>query len=244
MIHFNIIHLQEVNSTNAYLKELSKKEPVEEGTAIMADFQTAGKGRGNNSWFAGSGLNVLMSVLLRPSLKSSNHFMLNEMISLAVKDVLHSYNMHANIKWPNDIFVSNRKIAGILIENVLIGDEIVESVIGLGLNVNQQRFPVELTNPVSMAQVLDRSIALPELKKRVFDFIGVRYESLKKGEFGLMHSEYVSHLYKKGEKVYFTSGGEKKEGMLFNIFQGGELIIMHSNGTLQSYLFDDAQDLT
>jgi BirA family biotin operon repressor/biotin-[acetyl-CoA-carboxylase] ligase len=243
MIHNHIIHLQEVSSTNNYLKELSKEKELEEGTVILADYQTAGRGRGTNTWLADSGKSITMSVYIRPLLKAGHHFMLNEMLSVALVDVLASQGIYAMIKWPNDIYIADRKVAGLLIENVLHGDTISGSVLGIGLNVNQQKFPKELTNPVSMAQVLERSLVLPELTETILACITRRYEILKTGNMNQLHTEYSAHLYKRGEWISFDSKEQKVEGILFNVFQSGELCVRLNNGALQSYLYDEVQNL-
>jgi BirA family transcriptional regulator, biotin operon repressor / biotin---[acetyl-CoA-carboxylase] ligase len=243
MLHYKIIHLQEVNSTNTYLKEYLRTDKAEEGTVILADQQSKGRGRGQNSWFSEEGMSLTMSILIRPSLKSNHHFMLNEFLSLAMVDVLAAYGIFSKVKWPNDIYIADKKIAGLLIENVIIGDVISESVLGIGLNVNQQRFPADLQNPVSMAQVMQRSAVLSEVRDKMLDCIARRYETLRTGNFNALHSEYSAHLYKRGEAISFTTAGQQMEGTLFNVFQSGELYVRLSNGKLQSYLFDTIRDL-
>jgi BirA family biotin operon repressor/biotin-[acetyl-CoA-carboxylase] ligase len=241
MIRYNSIHLQQVDSTNSYLKELAGKENVDEGTVILADFQTAGKGRGQNIWLAEAGLNLTMSVLIRPSLKAGDHFMLNEILSLAAVEMLYGYGIEVKIKWPNDIYVENKKIAGILIENVLMGDEIVTSVLGIGVNVNQLQFPETLPNPVSIAKISGKSVGLSEVKEKLLMSLSTRYTALKRGNYISLHTEYCSFLYKKGETIRYKTGEKISEAILYSVAQTGELIIQQNDGRLESYLYDDVQ---
>ena len=136
----NIIHLKEVHSTNRYTAEmLSNSVPIADGSVIMADFQTAGKGQLAAIWESMPKENLLLSVYYRPHfLKIADQFMLSIAISLAICDFLKKYIENVTIKWPNDIYVGDQKIAGILIENSVQQDVIKNSIIGIGLNINQK----------------------------------------------------------------------------------------------------------
>jgi BirA family biotin operon repressor/biotin-[acetyl-CoA-carboxylase] ligase len=240
-IHYHIIHLQELNSTNTYLKELAKERTIEEGTVIMADFQSGGKGRGNNVWVSEAGLNLTVSIFLRPMLKAVQHFMLNEIASLAVIDMLRQYGIRAEIKWPNDIYVGNRKIAGILIENVLAADKIETSVIGIGLNVNQLAFPEFLPNPVSMAQILDEQVTLKTAGDSLLQYVNKRYSMLTKGNLDLLHHTFTEHLYKKGSRIEYKVADSLHEGILHDVAPNGELIIKQDNGSFAQFQYAEVQ---
>jgi BirA family transcriptional regulator, biotin operon repressor / biotin---[acetyl-CoA-carboxylase] ligase len=241
MILFNIVHLQEVNSTNNYLKEISRKGNVVEGTVIMADFQSAGRGRGNNIWLSEANHNITMSVLIRPSIKAPHQFVLNEMLSLSVIDLLDDLHISASIKWPNDIYCQDKKIAGFLIENVVMGDRIVESILGIGLNVNQLHFSESLPNPVSIARVLGRTLVLSELAEKLLSFLGIRYDSLQKESYSALHAAYCSRVYKKGQPIGYVSAGKKQEGILTDVAPDGELIIRKPDGHTEGFLFGEIQ---
>lgn len=241
MLSYNFIHLQQVGSTNTYLRELIRNVRVREGTVILADHQTSGKGQGNNSWLSEAGLNLTMSILLRPSLDVSKYFFLNEFISLALVDTLKIYGIDATIKWPNDIYVTDKKIAGILIENVLVADKIVVSVTGIGVNINQVTFSENLPNPVSLAQLIGKSVVLTEVMNHLLKFYKQRYSELRDDEFTKMHSEYNALLFKKGEPIRYTSDSEIFEGILTEVNEEGELLIKSADGSNRSFQFGEIE---
>ncbi len=241
MITYNVIHLQQVNSTNTYLKELSRDTRIKEGTVILSDWQTEGKGRGDNTWLSEAGLNLTLSILLRPSLDANRHFFLNEFISIALVDVLKEYDISATIKWPNDVYIGDKKIAGILIENVLIADKIVTSIPGIGLNVNQLVFPPGLVNPISLSQLLNRTIDLAEVREKLLRSIREQYSCLSACEYKPMHEEYNSLLYRRGENIRYKVGGKISSGVLTEVNEEGELIIRTENNRYVNFLFGEAQ---
>ena len=158
---FRIIHIEETDSTNRWLKENG------EGTmVVVADYQTAGKGCGTNSWESERGKNLTFSMLIHPTdIPASQQFRITEVVSVALCEVLERYLLTVpelaeglSIKWPNDIYRGDKKICGVLIENRLQGNVIVDSIIGIGLNVNQTEFVSDAPNPVSLRQLLGREI--------------------------------------------------------------------------------------
>jgi BirA family transcriptional regulator, biotin operon repressor / biotin---[acetyl-CoA-carboxylase] ligase len=241
MISFNFIRLQEVSSTNTYLKEIASDARVSEGTVIMADYQTAGKGQGGNKWFSEAGLNLTISILLRPSMDINRCFFLNEFISIALTDMLKIYGISASIKWPNDIYIGDKKVAGILIENVVVADKILLSVTGIGINVNQVTFSEDLPNPVSLAQLLGKSVDLTEVMNHLLKFYKQRYSELKDDEFTKMHSEYNALLFKKGEPIRYSSGSEIFGGILTEVNEEGELLIKSADDSNTSFQFGEIQ---
>ena len=136
-----LIHISETNSTNNYLQSLCSKQKVEELTVVVADFQTSGRGQRGNSWESDSGKNLLFSIVIFPEfLEARRQFLISQIISLAIKEELDTYTTDISIKWPNDIYWHDKKIAGILIENVLSGSTFSRAIIGMGLNINQKNF--------------------------------------------------------------------------------------------------------
>lgn len=138
----DIIKLDAIDSTNDFLKKLSKHSDVENFTMVLANSQTNGKGQRGATWFSESGKNVIMSVLLKNlSITNKQLFDLNVMISISILNVLIEYKIpKLSIKWPNDIMSDNKKIGGILIENTIKTDNSIISIVGIGLNVNQTNF--------------------------------------------------------------------------------------------------------
>ncbi len=153
MIH---IALDEVSSTNTWLAQ--HVADLSHLTMVTAAQQTAGRGQRGNSWESEPGANITFSLLIRPEgVPARNQFSISEATALAITDLLALYGVKATVKWPNDIYVGDRKICGILIEHAIMGTSIMHSIIGAGLNVNQTRFVSDAPNPVSLLQLITPS---------------------------------------------------------------------------------------
>ena len=194
----NIIHIETVDSTNNYLKRLADNEVLENGTIIATKNQTAGKGQRGNSWESEAGKNITCSMLLYPTfLQVQRFFLLSEVVSLGVKETLDAYTKGITIKWPNDIYHKERKIAGILIENEFMGNEFSMSVAGIGININQEHFRSDAPNPVSLKQITGKSYdteaILEELSKNIFK----KYVHLMDGFSESIIRQYHESLYRK-----------------------------------------------
>ena len=160
-----IIRLVETDSTNNYLREQSAKARLPEGSLVIADFQTAGKGQVGNSWESEAGKNLMFSILLYPdSLPANRQFLISQIASLSVKETLEGYTDSVKVKWPNDIYWKDRKICGMLIENDLSGQHLYCSVIGIGLNINQEIFRSDAPNPVSLTQITGKAYDREEIR--------------------------------------------------------------------------------
>ena len=149
------IHLNETHSTNSYLRELIMREKEQpEGTVVITDYQTAGRGQKGNSWESERGKNLTFSILLHPNhIPPGKQFILSQLISIAIVGVLKKYDRHFTIKWPNDIYWKEKKIAGMLIEVDLTGSSLSNAIIGIGININQRHFKSDAPNPVSLTQI-------------------------------------------------------------------------------------------
>ena len=137
-----IVYLPETDSTNSEIRRRLVECPdMRGGTVVAADFQTAGRGQKGNSWESQSGKNLLFSILLRPRRMAAAHsFILSQLVSLSIVEVLGRYIPDVSIKWPNDIYYRDRKLVGILIENDMQGVDVALSIVGIGVNVNQIHF--------------------------------------------------------------------------------------------------------
>ncbi len=182
----SIIWLETADSTN---KELRRRlEGLDNLSVIAAREQTAGRGQGSHSWFSRPGSGLTFSLLLRfpadsgHSLKAGELLLITELTTLALRDYLLTRGIEARIKWPNDIWVGERKICGILIENILDGEMIGTSIVGIGLNVNETCWPEELPNPVSMKQLTGREYNLHDELEALCAHIALRYALLASPE--------------------------------------------------------------
>lgn len=221
-----VVRLDETSSTNTEMKLLQHKSPLPEGSVVMTEFQTAGRGQLGNTWYSGKGKNLLLSFLLYPhNVKARDQFIISRVVSLALKGVLNRYLQGVTIKWPNDIYWKNKKIAGILIENSLVGQHIDYTIVGIGLNVNESEFPSELPNPVSMRQIagsdLDRELLLKELHDELFNL----YQRLKRAEIATIEQEYMRHLYRKEGVHWFADKDGRFKATIKNVLASGHLVL-------------------
>jgi len=229
----NLITLKEVDSTNTFLKNaLSKSTPLFDGTVIMADRQLAGRGQSGNSWLSEAGKNLTFSILLNPIfLAIDRQFDLNIAISLALNDFLNRYTSGGSfIKWPNDCYIGNKKIGGILIENIVHGNTIKHAIIGIGLNVNQENFPASLSNVTSLKQALHQDYNLVHLLGEICSTIEARYLQLKAGNADKLRDEYLSQLYLKDEWALFKFDKQIQSGKIRGITAIGQLILETTEG--------------
>ena len=198
----NIIHLKECSSTNDYLISLNKKSNCKEGTIVGTDFQSKGRGQRTNLWFSEKKSNLTFSIIIEPFLPISYQFYLNIISSLSIYNVLKSIlGEDIKIKWPNDIFYQDKKIAGILVENIVKNKKIQKSIIGIGLNVNQKKFPI--SEAISIANI----ISVKYKRKKLFNFILIEleknYNFLKNKNFETLLGSYSLGLYKLNENISF-----------------------------------------
>ncbi|PST85038.1 biotin--[acetyl-CoA-carboxylase] ligase [Pedobacter yulinensis] len=223
----NRIHLKEVDSTSNFLKaSLSNSEPLPEGTVIMAERQFAGRGQQESAWHAEPGKNLTASFYLRPSfLEPAQQFYLNMAISLAVAETVSACLSEAvEIKWPNDIYVQGRKLGGILIENTVSGNVLRSSVIGIGLNINQEEFPEPLQDrAVSLRNILHRDVDLVHLLNQLCSFIEKRYLQLRAGDKKGLHEAYEQKLFGRGSERLYRQNGEEFSARVLGVSEQGRL---------------------
>lgn len=163
-----IVQLDSVGSTSSWLASMGDEAP--HGLAVMAREQTAGRGQRGNSWEAEPGMNITLSLMLRPQgLHPGRQFVISQAVSLAIVDLLDTLvpGRKVSIKWPNDIYIDDRKVCGILIENSITGLSITRCIVGIGLNVNQLRFLSDAPNPVSVAQLTGEAYDVGALAERM-----------------------------------------------------------------------------
>ena len=221
----NLVFVPDCPSTNTLALEISQQSPVKEGTVVITDEQTAGKGQRGNTWEAEPRQNLTFSVILKPTFLAVNkQFYLNIVICLALKDYLRQKTSGTvHIKWPNDILVHEKKISGVLIENQLQGAVISNSIVGIGLNMNQKKFVSETATSVSIVtgeeQILSDELVL------ILSHIEARYLRLRAGEHNALMMEYLASLYRRHEKHEFTSDGKVFLGEILDLDEWGKLRI-------------------
>lgn len=238
----NHISLEEVDSTNNYLKSLKSSQTLEEFTYVTALFQNAGKGQRGNTWESQKGQNLMLSVLLRPrTLPLSHHFILSEVVSLALLKTLQAYNSEFSIKWPNDIYWKDSKIAGILIENDIEGSSIHESIIGIGLNVNQERFLSDAPNPISLCQILNQKTDPHLLLEQFHKYLLCENKKMLQGDFESISQEYQKSLYRLGDYYRFVDKNGEFKAKIQSVAHDGTLSLIDQDGLLRKYLFKEVK---
>jgi birA, biotin-[acetyl-CoA-carboxylase] ligase region len=239
---FNIIRLRETVSTNNYLRELlvSSREQLSEGMVVSADYQTKGRGQVGNVWESEDGKNLLFSMLLFPSsIEANQQFVLSKMVSLAVAGVLKEEIDDVFIKWPNDIYWRNKKIVGILIENDLCGSNIQYSVIGIGLNVNQESFVSNAPNPVSLRQITGKTYDREDLLKRIVKRIYMLYIQLLREELNCFDEDYKNALYRHDGMYEYRANDENFKASIVDILPSGHLVLQTETGTQRTFAFKE-----
>lgn len=239
------IILERVASTNDYLKaNLSKSKPFPEGTVIMAVDQYAGRGQVGTQWRSPPGENLTASILLYPDfIHPSQQFTLNIVICLAIQEVLSTIlNEKVQIKWPNDIFVNNKKLGGILIENILQGNLWKYAIIGIGLNVNQTDFPSEMSKAGSIIKLLHQTYSIEKLLSEICTSIDHHYFQLRSGNFIEQKRLYCKHLFGINEIRNFNIDGIIVEGKIVDVDDNGRLAI-DFNGHLAKFGFKEIEYL-
>jgi len=238
----NIIRVEMVNSTNSYLKELARNRILDEGTVVVARNQTAGKGQRGNSWESEPGKNITCSILLYPSfLPIQRFFLFSEAIGLGIKETLDAYTDGITVKWANDIYYQEKKIAGILIENELTGNAYTSSVVGIGLNINQERFFSAAPNPVSLKQITGKDWDTETLLKEMIGNILYRYEQLKAGNTETIARMYHDSLYRKTGFHRFEDEAGIFSARIDRVSDAGLLYLITETNEERNYAFKNVR---
>ena len=234
----NKIELLTVDSTNNFAANLIKETNVLDGTVIMAEHQTNGKGQSGNSWFSQPKLNLTCSYILRPTfLKIEDQFYLSMVISLAVTRTLSELGIKSVIKWPNDILVESKKIAGILIENSVQKNRFSHSIIGIGFNVNQTDFMSEV-NATSIKTLLKSNMDPIAIQLSLNEQLEKYYIQLKSGNTNGLKKQYMSMLFQYKQEHWYevVPSGEQFKGVITDIQPTGAIIIF-SEGIEKTFYF-------
>lgn len=234
------ILLKEVNSTNQFLSQMAATLPS--GTVVYTHNQLIGRGQRGNAWESAPGENITMSALIKGcNIPAKDQFYISEAVSIAILEVLKRYDEDFKIKWPNDIYHKDKKICGILIENSLCGTEIQHSIIGVGLNVNQNNFLSDAPNPISLSQITDTRHDVEALIREVGNNIILRCAQLSLSNVADLHEEYKQDLYRAdGEFHSFTlPDGVKLSAKIDDVMPSGRLILSDIDNLKTDYAFKE-----
>jgi BirA family transcriptional regulator, biotin operon repressor / biotin---[acetyl-CoA-carboxylase] ligase len=225
----NLLILPECPSTNTLAAELAQAGKAPDGTVVVTHHQTSGRGQRGNTWESASGLNLTFSVVVNPVfLTASQQFHLNKAVALSIRDTVSRYTPEpVHVKWPNDIMIGNKKVCGVLIENQLTGTQLGRSVIGIGLNVNQQTFSSPLATSVSVHS--GKRVDLAELFDELLQSLEWRYLQLKNNKFSELDSDYLRVLYRANELHIFIVGDNETAGTIKGVDTNGRLLVEIGN---------------
>ncbi len=238
-IEWHVISLDNTQSTNSYLDALDTDTPQREGCVVTARAQLAGRGQRGNSWEAAPGENLTFSYLLRPAaIAPQEQFVLSQAVSLAVVDMLSQYAEGFMVKWPNDIYYRNGKIAGILIEHTLMEGRIGRTIVGIGVNVNQIHFASDAPNPVSLRQITGERYDLDVLLQQLLEATSRRYDMclMRRDE---LQSDYMQVLYRREGFYPYRDKDGVFEACIEDVRPDGMLLLRDSDGETRSYAFKE-----
>jgi BirA family biotin operon repressor/biotin-[acetyl-CoA-carboxylase] ligase len=237
----NSIWLQKVSSTNQVASEQILCHHPPDGTAVLAKFQTTGKGQAGANWESDTGKNLLLSYIFYPGfIEPRDLFALNKAIALGVYDYLKLVlKEHVAIKWPNDILYRDKKIAGILIENSVTFSEVNHSVVGIGINVNQQKFKSYAPEAESLRNVTGKKYDLEKCFAGLSNCLELRYLQLKETGHNSINKDYQNVLYRLGKYFFFRRKGIIFNARIIGVTDDGKLILQNENGQLETFRFKE-----
>ena len=219
------MYIKSTNSTNTLLKEmLAKGEWPENERFLYAGYQTAGRGQTGNGWESEEGKNLLCSILLPPT---KNLYFLNIAVSVALLRVIGE---DFTIKWPNDIYYGDKKLAGILLENAIVGSEVKYSIAGIGLNVNQTVFVSDAPNPVSLKQITGKEYDIDKLMERLM----VEIDQVLNED---VWPYYKAHLYRREGFWPYEDANGRFEARIEDVLPTGEIVLRDKQGNQRKYHF-------
>jgi BirA family transcriptional regulator, biotin operon repressor / biotin---[acetyl-CoA-carboxylase] ligase len=241
----DIIKKESVSSTNDFAKELLLKTiPIADITVIDAKEQTKGRGQRGNSWESETGKNAILSFIVKPTfLKPNQQFYLSMAVSLAIVECVNEFCDSVFIKWPNDIYISNKKLCGILIENSLLDNSIQTAIIGIGLNVNQTNFSDWIPNPTSLKLETGNEFDIDTIKGKLIEHFEKYFDLLQNRDFEYIHINYLKHLYLKDKKSFYKDEIGIFEGKIISVNVQGYIKIEKKNAEIKQYSFKEVEYL-
>ena len=222
-----IIKLNAIDSTNNYLKQLILERTLDDFSVVLANHQTNGRGQRGSSWLSEKGKNLTFSVLKKNiSLKINQQFLLNIIVSLSIIKTLEGFNIpNLAIKWPNDILSDHNKISGILIENLIKNKHIEYAIIGIGLNVNQDKFE-GLDKVSSLKNIMPLAVNKDELLTMIINKLKMYFKMYSENGSGFLNSEYESYLFRKDKPSTFSSHDNSMfTGIIRGVSDSGKLCV-------------------
>ena len=232
-----IQHIDKTQSTNKLLSSWVEERADTDAKippffALWADFQTAGRGMGANHWFSEAGKNLLVSFYFEPGIPASRQFLFNQYFSVCTRGFIARHVDNVAIKWPNDIYVNGKKVAGILIEHTLSGDRIRHTIAGIGVNINQERFPEDIPRPTSLTMETGKPYDVGTFLQNYQEFLRERHSALsaEPAAAEALNREYLKHLYRLNEPHRFAIQGRETTATILGVDEFGRLLLEETDG--------------
>ena len=242
MIGSKYINLESADSTNNYLKQLVISDKPTDGTVVIAREQTEGRGQMGNIWESVKEENITLSFVIYPTfLNVSKQFLISKVVSLGIFDFLKNFLPEIKVKWPNDIYVGDKKIAGVLIENSVLGNKISSSVIGIGININQQKFSEQLLNPTSLFIETNTTYDIEKLILTLVEHLNKWYKEFMLDQVDKIDIDYLSKLYRYQQLCKYKAGNEVFNAKIVDIDHFGRLCLVNEKKELRQYAFKEVE---
>ena len=245
---FAHIHLAETDSTNSYARReatrLAENNPEYEIFVITADNQTSGRGQRGAVWQSTAGENLLMTIVVRPTaLAISSYYALSVASALALKDSMQKFGISTTLKWPNDLYYNDCKLAGILLETDCEGANVTQAFIGIGLNVNQTHFEKMSRRPTSMALVCDKKFNVKEVMHAIVTSFIEKYTAITRGNISELFEEYKKSLMGYSTPLLYRDKNGEFTATVKGVERDGCIHLRCSNGELRSYYFKEVENV-
>ena len=239
-----IIRVEETDSTNNWI--IRHEENLSGVTLVYCVNQTSGRGQRGNTWESEPGKNITASIIFHPdNFPACQQFVISEAVALSIVDFLASMDVRAKVKWPNDIYVEDKKICGILVEHKILGSEISRTIAGFGININQTRFISEAPNPISVKIITGEEHDIDNAVKSLASFLEKYLNSLS-FDNSRIHEDFLSKLWRKDD-VFYPFFDRKKNmrinARIKNVAKDGRLILIDDGGNERDYVFKEVEFL-
>jgi BirA family biotin operon repressor/biotin-[acetyl-CoA-carboxylase] ligase len=239
-----IVRLEVIDSTNNYAKQQIRENELAEGTVFLTYEQTSGRGQQKNIWESEPRQNLLFSIVLCPDfVEMRRQFQLSKVVSLGIYGAINKYVSGVKIKWPNDIYVGDRKLCGILIENSVMNGVLNNSIVGIGLNVNQTVFNSDAPNPVSLKMLTNQHYDCDIILSEVLSEIDKYYCMLRDGQDEKIDREFLTALYRLDELHFYKAEDEVFEGQIIGVNEIGQLLIRKKDAEVLEFHFKEVEFL-
>ena len=240
IIGSKLFFFENLPSTNTHAASLLSKNCLGDGAIVYTNYQSEGRGQAGNRWESEDNKNLLISTVIFPSMISpADQFIISMAFSLGICDFLKRYISAITIKWPNDIYVNNDKIAGILIENSIMGDLIEHTIAGIGININQVKFLSNAPNPVSLSILTGINYDLVICLNQLAVNLDKRYKQLISEDYTGIRGEYASQLYRHNKWSEFRDQDSIFSGRISTVTNNGRLLVERQNGIIREYSFKE-----